>query len=112
MAVMHLAGVGHPYGEHAAARIHRLDLWITFLAIALPAWGAAIHAITTQLELERVAVRSKKMASVLGVLVERATEAETLEELRKIVAEAQQLMGTENHEWWILLSFRSPVLPA
>jgi hypothetical protein len=112
LAIGHLAGVGHPHNAPPVGGITRLDLWITFGAIVLPAWGGAIHAITTQLELERVAVRSKRIASALGVLIEGAQEAQTIESLRGVVAEAQQLMGSENHEWWILLSFRQPVLPA
>jgi hypothetical protein len=112
LAIGHLIGVGHPHDAPPVGGITRLDLWITFGAIVLPAWGGAIHAITTQLELERVAARSKRMAQVLGVLIERAQEAQTIETLRAVVAEAQQLMRTENHEWWILLSFRQPVLSA
>ena len=106
MAVLHIMGVGHAEGDHHDGGFLRWDAVITFLAIVLPVWGAAIHAIVTQLELDRIAARSKQMASVLGVLVERAEEAETFEELRQVVLEAQRVMGTENHEWWILLSFR------
>lgn len=110
MAVLHLFGVGHSEGHHGAG-IARLDAWITFFAIVLPVWGAAAHAITTQLELERIATRSERMAAVLGRLVQQAREAETFAEIREIAEEGQRVMSTENHEWWILLSFRQPVLP-
>ncbi|QDU39624.1 hypothetical protein Mal4_39700 [Maioricimonas rarisocia] len=111
MAVLHFLGVGHGEHDHAASGVSRLDAWITFFAIVLPTWGAAIHAITTQLELERIAARSERMAMLLSLVVERAREAESLDALREVVAEGQRVMGTENHEWWILLSFRQPVLP-
>ncbi|MEW4528078.1 hypothetical protein [Maioricimonas sp. JC845] len=111
MAVLHFLGVGHGEHGHAETGVSRLDVWITFLAIVLPTWGAAIHAIITQLELERIAARSEQMARLLDLVVERAREARSLDALREVVAEGQRVMGTENHEWWILLSFRQPVLP-
>ena len=111
MAVLHFAGVGHAEGDHHAAGVMRPDAWITFFAIVLPVWGAAMHAITNQLELERIGERSKRMARVLDLLIERAEETESADELRDVVAEGLQVMGTENYEWWILLSFRQPVLP-
>ncbi len=110
MVVLHLAGIGHHAGDHAPGW-GRLDAWITLLTILLPVWGAAIHAITNQLELERIAARSQRMASVLNLVTDRAREAETLDELREAITEGEQVMSLENHEWWILLSFRQPVLP-
>lgn len=112
MATLHMAGVGHGDGAHHSGGSIPWDAVITFLAIVLPVWGAAMHAIITQLELDRIAARSKRMAVVLGALVDQAEEADTLDELRQVVLEGQRVMGTENHEWWILLSFREPVLPA
>lgn len=111
MALLHFLGVGHDDHHHAATDLQRVDVWITFFAIVLPAWGAAIHAITNQLELERIAARSQRMSALLSIVIERARKAESLEELREVVSEGQRVMGTENHEWWILLSFRQPILP-
>lgn len=112
MAILHMAGVGHPHGEEHPAPYLRLDLWITFFAIVLPVWGAAVHAVTTQLEFERIGLRSGRMAQVLERLAERTKRAQSIEELRAVIAEGERIISIENHEWWVLLSFRPPVLPA
>jgi hypothetical protein len=105
MALLHFLGVGH--NVHAdATRVLRLDLWITALAIVLPVWAAAVHAATAQLELERVAERSGRMANVLAWMAHRSQHAATETELREIVLEAAELMAAETHEWFVLLSFQ------
>ena len=109
MAFLHLVGVGHSADVHVVA-VARADLWITLLALSLPAWAGAVHAVTSQLELERVAERSKRMARVLGVVVGRAERARDLAELQDICRDADALMVAENREWWVLLSFQRPKL--
>jgi len=81
-------------------------VWITFLALVLPAWAGAVHAVSSQLELERIAERSRRMAMALEWLVHRATRATTTDDLRQTVNETAELMMVENHEWWVLLSFQ------
>jgi hypothetical protein len=81
-----------------------------FLAIVLPAWGAAAHAIATLLEFERIATRSRRMSVALAVIARQAESATGPNSLRAAVREAAQVIGIENHEWWILLSFRELVL--
>lgn len=115
MAILHFIGIGH------SDSMHLLGLIITFLAIVLPAWGAAVHAINHMLEYQRIAERSKRMSSILNSMVKRVDEAIELAEndeqaaLTRIVnlaVEAEQVMSTENHEWCISLSFKGLVLPA
>lgn len=105
MAVLHMAGVGHAPDEEGA-RLARVDLWITFLALVLPVWAGAVHSITSQLELERIAERSRRMAGVLDGIAHRAGRARTHDELGRVVDDAAGLMLVENHEWWVLLSFQ------
>ena len=105
MALLHLSGVCHAYAD-SGARILRPGLWITFLALVLPAWAGAVHAVTSQLELERIAERSHRMAMAVEWLGHRAMRATSLDELRETVDETANLMLMENHEWWILLSFQ------
>jgi hypothetical protein len=109
MAVLHLADVGHPL-DNAAVSLLRIDLWITFLALVLPAWAGAIHAVTSQLELERLAERSTQMVRVLDQAVDRAKSTRSIEDLRDVCEEAGALMAHETHEWWVLLSFQRPRL--
>jgi hypothetical protein len=108
LAVLHFYGVGAQPHQLAVVVIGN---WITFLAIILPAWGAAVHAIMTQLEYERISIRSKRMANALRIVAERCERAATLEALRKVVRDGERAVGIENHEWWVLLSFRPPELP-
>ncbi len=116
MAFLHLFGVGHPQeGAEHAPKVPALCLmsnWITFLAITLPALGAAIHAIGKQLEYERIAKRSEKMAAELDKLLERAKKSNTMDELRTIVQQAIQTVNLETFEWWALISFTFPEIVA
>jgi hypothetical protein len=111
MAVLHLIGIGHGHIEEGA-EIFSLSKWTTFLAITLPAWGAAIHAIGKQLEYERIAARSTKMAVELERLEDAALKCTSIEEFRKIVQQAIQSVNLETFEWWALISFNSPELVA
>jgi len=106
MAMLHLFDVGH---GHEGMPLFSPARWITFLAIVLPAWGAAIHGIGKQLQYERIAARSGQMAELLARIIERVEDADTEERLREIVHEATRVMGLENYEWWVLLSFDKAV---
>ncbi len=110
MATLHMFGVGHGDGEHN--RLGDVSLWISFFAVILPAWGASIHAIASLLEYDRIAVRSKRMADVLGRIAERAGRADTLDALAAEICMAEEIMAAENHEWVVSLKFRDLVLPA
>jgi hypothetical protein len=99
------------FGSHSAtAPWLSLGKGIVFLAIVLPAWGAAAHAIATLLEFERIATRSRRMSQALTVIARQADLATGSNSLRAAVREAAKVIGIENHEWWILLSFRELVL--
>ncbi len=106
MALLHMFGIGHTAGEEGL-RVLQPGLWITFLALVLPVWAGAIHAVTSQLELERVAERSRRMAEALSWLSERASRASTREELHAVIDDVSALMSAETHEWWVLLSFQN-----
>jgi hypothetical protein len=105
MALWHWAGSGH--GEDG----NWLAVVATALAITLPAWAAALHAINTLLERERIAARSAQMAAVLHRLAQQAEHAATWQDLTACVSRAEEIMATENHEWWVSLSFRDLGLP-
>ncbi|WP_298859942.1 hypothetical protein [uncultured Gimesia sp.] len=112
MAVLHLWGVGHPdhhsdVQQHAAGIEELAGLGITFLAIILPAWGAAVHAVGNMLEHDRIATRSEHMSRVLKQIVAEAEAANSIDELKHAIAHAEEVMATENHEWLVSLSFRN-----
>jgi hypothetical protein len=108
-AALHFSGAGHAEGGGGLATPGQ---WFTFLAIALPAWGAALHGVAKQLEYERIAARSEQMARVLHHYVERAEMAPSIEALRETVREAARVVCLENYEWWVLLSFDPPEVVA
>jgi len=126
-ALCHMLGVGHIHdvalvGQHGHEPVAPPSLWnlsnfnpsnfFTFIALALPAWGSALQAISNQLELRRVAARSERMERVLRVAALHIEEASSLAELRQAASEAGLVMRSETHEWWVLLGFRDPALPA
>lgn len=90
----------------------RPGLWITFLALVLPVWAGAVHAVTSQLELERIAARSGRMAHALEPLVDRLVRAENTDAVRDVLDATADLMMMETHEWWVLLSFQDICLQA
>ena len=94
------------------SNIKNPNQWFQFLSIVLPAWGAAVLAISKQMEYERIASRSAEMVRVLSPLIKRAEQSTTVPELRVVVQEAAQVMALENYEWCILLSFDPPELAA
>ncbi len=97
-------------GHAGAATWHSAGHWLVFLAVVLPAWGAAAHAVATLLEYERIATRSRRMAQALTRIARNAESATEPQSLCAAVREAAQVIGIENHEWWVLLSFRELVL--
>ena len=113
MALLHLLGVGHAE-HHDSASSHGtwLSCAITSLAIILPAWGAAIHSVSSLLDHDRIAERSQRMAALLDNLAIRMRQTSTPEELTQEVQRAAMLMMNENHEWRVSMSFRGLVLPA
>lgn len=116
MAVLHLCGVGHAdhaveTQQHSVSLNEMVGLGITFFAIILPAWGAAVHAVGNLLEHDRIATRSLHMSRVLNQIVDEAKAASNIEELKQAISRAEELMATENHEWLVSLSFRSIETP-
>lgn len=81
-----------------------------FCAVALPAWGASVHAVAKQMQYGRIAARSKEMCRVLGRLMAAAKTTESAEELGAVLVEGATIMGVENSEWWVLLSFEETEL--
>jgi hypothetical protein len=108
MALVHLFGSHNTEAERST--VLRGDLWVIFLALVLPVWAGVVHSITSQMELERIAERSGRMAKVLERFADRALAARTPDEFQKTCVEAGDMMTIETHEWWVLLSFQGVTL--
>jgi hypothetical protein len=109
LGFLHLLGVGH-HGNVIGTYLD-LDDWMTFFAIVLPAWGAAIHAINNQLETGRMVARSRGMVEALSEARDKLRSAQTSTARWKIILETERLAHHEQYEWWVLLSFREMPLP-
>ncbi len=106
-------------GTLAAAITHLLKLvhdpavekMIISLVIILPAFASAQHAIGSVRDNERMATRSERMAELLRGTTRSINDAGGWEDLRREIRQAEDIMATENHEWWVSLSFRRVSLP-
>lgn len=105
-ALLHAFGVGHVEGAHELSAWVALGFALIALSIALPAWGASVHAVNTMLDHDRVSSRSDGMYRLLKYEVAPDIEqATSLEELRIAVERAAELMMRENYEWLTSLAF-------
>jgi hypothetical protein len=111
-ATLHVLDVAHHVPAGGGLTPGAIDAVLVACAVALPAWGAASHAINALLERDRIAARSRQMARVLGEIATGMSVARDREEFRAQAERARDVMLTETHEWLVSLSFRGPVLPA
>ncbi|QDT89934.1 hypothetical protein [Gimesia algae] len=112
MAVIHMSGIGHHVEGTPPSAWGLIAPLSTTLAIILPAWGAATHAINLLRERERVASRSEEMANALARIALQMEKVADFKELFTCVELAESVMSTENLEWCISLQFRGLELPA
>jgi hypothetical protein len=102
-----LAALLHVFGVAGNASPGSLS-WATLfvlLAIALPALGAAISAIRTQREYSRNSERFGRMAHYLEGISTRLKTAQDMDTVRRIAAEAEDLMLDENRDWFLVMRF-------
>ena len=82
--------------------------WEEFLvvvSITVPAVGAAFHGIGTQRQFRRHSERYRRMAGVLVQVQRDMAEATTLEQVREVAAETEQIMREENSDWFGVMRF-------
>jgi hypothetical protein len=108
VAAAHAVGAGHRDHGSTAAAVQRVDLWLGFLTVSLPAWAAAFHAIGSLDDHDRLSDRSERMAGLIEGLAERLASAGTAEDLRERAAEAEAIMDLESSEWAESLVDRRP----
>lgn len=107
-SVVHALGIGHEHHATGVSPFARIDLWIAWATVALPAWAAALHALSTSEDFERLGARSHRMAPLLNALADRMQRAGTRSELSAALREAESLLDLESHEWAESLSERKP----
>ena len=75
------------------------------VAITVPAVGATFHGIGTQRQFRRHCERYRRMAGVLTQAKREMAEATTLEQVREVAAETEQIMREENSDWFGVMRF-------
>lgn len=107
VAVLHALGTGH-VAEDTPVSWHRLDLWVAFATIALPAWTAAVHVMLSLDDHERLAERSAHMAPLLIELAGNLDGVQNAVQLEQCVGEAERILDLESAEWAESLADRKP----
>jgi hypothetical protein len=106
-AIALIAAVSHVILSLASHEAHGmwLEKALTFVAIVLPAIGAATEGIRSHREYSRLAKRSANMAGALRELDERSLFVSTPEALESLLRETEELMLRETQDWLMLMRF-------
>jgi hypothetical protein len=107
VAIAHALGVGHEAVE-SASPFSRIDLWLAFLTVSLPAWAAGFHVLLSLDDHERFAERSSLMASLLNGLSDELAQIDSRSQLLQSVSEADRILDLESAEWAESLIDRRP----
>jgi hypothetical protein len=98
-AVLHIA---LQKSDHSARTV---EGGLTFLAIVLPAAGAAMGGFRSHREFSRLAKRSRSMGQELRELQERLAEADNPERVQQVLHEVEETMLGETQDWLMLMRF-------
>jgi hypothetical protein len=79
---------------------------LIFLAIGLPALGGALAGLEAQRQYERGVERSQGMAHRLEEARDRLEAAESLEEVRAVVQETENILLDESNDWLVTVRFQ------
>jgi hypothetical protein len=99
-AFLHLLGLGEHPGEAS-----ELGLVLIVVSICVPAVGAALHGIRTQSEFRRHCQRYQRMAGLLRQLEADLSQAQSIEWIHEIAADAERVMRAENSDWFGVMRF-------
>jgi hypothetical protein len=78
---------------------------LVVVSITVPVVGAAFHGIGTQRQFRRHSERYRRMAGVLTQAQRDMADATTLEQVRQVAAETEQIMREENSDWFGVMRF-------
>lgn len=94
-AFFHMLGVIHQFWEKL----------LIVVSIAVPAFGAAFHGIGTQRQFRHHSERYRRMAVLLVQVREEMAQAASLEQVREVAAQTEQIMREENSDWFGVMRF-------
>lgn len=107
-------------GEWLGVDPRELSPWLTAAAAALPAWGAALHGVSTQAELASLVDRSEGMANTLERQKERLDHAQTCIAnktkdgalvLTRVARDSAEMMVHEVVDWRLIYQAHEIPLP-
>lgn len=100
-AAMHATGWAETIGDHSPfPRI------LTFLALGLPAVGAALAGLRMHREYLRTAERYLEMTRALRAIAQKVEQALNPEQLIRLLQEADAILREENQDWRVVIRFR------
>jgi hypothetical protein len=85
---------------------------VALTTVALPALGVALSGIRAQREYARNSERFASMVRHVTEARQRLESAETKQDVRTEVANLDAVMMEENRDWFVVMRFRDPELPA
>lgn len=101
-------GLFHFFGEELEKNEKLFEYILIFIALTLPAVGAAIVGIRTHMEYSRLAARSENMKTVLKRLNNRLEHVNDAETMKLLLREVEELVLMETQDWLTLMSFCKP----
>jgi nucleoside 2-deoxyribosyltransferase len=96
--IFHILPFFGPYKEP-------LEQFLIFVALSLPALGAAIGGIRTHNEFSRLAKRSHNMKIAMTELDENFSQVSSPVQLESLLRKMEELMLLENQDWLTLMKF-------
>lgn len=106
-AITLLAALCHVVA-HLVGLLERLPFLGTdllFLSLTMPPCAGAVHGIGAQREYLRNAERSREMVPFLKRIKARMDVAPDIAEVRRLAEDAEQLMLSENRDWFVVMQF-------
>ena len=88
--------------------LHIAEVWerpLIVVSITVPAVGAAFHGIGTQRQFRRHSGRYRRMAGVRVQVQREMASVTSLEQVRDVAAETEQIMREENSDWFGVMRF-------
>jgi hypothetical protein len=84
---------------------------VDFMSVLVPAAAAGLGGYAAQRDYARLAIRSSAMARVLNRAVDDLQDAQTMDELLRIVQRIEDTLEGESSDWYAAARLREPELP-
>jgi hypothetical protein len=98
------------HAMHWVHNEHGVDS-VDFMTVLVPAAAAGLGGYAAQRDYARLAIRSSAMGRVLGRAVDDLQDAQTMDELLRIVQRVEDTLEGESSDWYAAARLREPELP-